>query len=108
LAYRLAVRLVLARRQGKLPRETIQQEYQMCYASDKSLEIHRTLIRPGDRVEIVDDVIASGGSALAAVRLVEQAGGLRVGIACVADMRDGPFRLEIEKRGISIFALARL
>ena len=61
LAYRLAVRLVLARRQGKLPRETIQQEYQMCYASDKSLEIHRTSIRPGDRVVIVDDVIASGG-----------------------------------------------
>jgi adenine phosphoribosyltransferase len=108
LAYRLAVRLVLARRQGKLPRETIRKEYQMCYASDKSLEIHRTSIRPGDRVVIVDDVMASGGSALAAVQLVERAGGLCVGVACVADMPDGPFRLEIEKRGISIFALARL
>lgn len=80
----------------------------MCYANDKSLEIHRSSIRPGDRVLIVDDVLASGGSALAAVRLVEHAGGLCVGISCLADMPDGPFRLEIEKRGIPIFALARL
>jgi orotate phosphoribosyltransferase len=51
----------------------------MCYASDKSLEIHRGSIRAGDRVVVVDDVLASGGSALAAVRLVERAGGVCVG-----------------------------
>ena len=80
----------------------------MCYASDKYLEIHRGSIRPGDRVVVVDDVLASGGSALAAVQLVERAGGVCVGVACVADMPDGPFRPEIERRGIPIFALARL
>ena len=108
LASQLGVRLVLARREGKLPREKIREEYVMCYATNKALEIHRSSIRPGDRVLVVDDVLASGGSALAAVRLVEQAGGLCVGVTCVADMPDGPFRLEIEKRGIPILALARL
>ena len=108
LAYRLAARLVLARRQGKLPRETIKQDYLMCYASDKCLEIHRGSIRPGDRVLVVVDVLVSGGSALAAVRLVERVGGLCVGVACVADMPDGPFRPEIEQKGIPILALARL
>jgi adenine phosphoribosyltransferase len=80
----------------------------MCYASDKSLEIHRGSIRAGDRVVVVDDVLASGGSALAAVRLVERAGGVCVGVACVADMLDGAFRPEIEQRKIPILALARL
>ena len=108
LAYLLGVRLVLARRQGKLPREKIQQDYVMCYASNKSLEIHGDSIRAGDRALIVDDVLASGGSALAAVQLVERAGGVCVGVTCVADMPDGPFRPEIERRGIPIFALARL
>jgi len=108
LAYRLRVRLVLARRQGKLPREKIQQDYLMCYASDKALEIHRGSIRAGDRVVVVDDVLASGGSALAAVRLVERAGGVCVGVACVADMLDGAFRPEIEQRKIPILTLARL
>jgi len=108
LAYRLGARLILARQRGKLPRDTIQQDYVMCYASDKCLEIHRGAMHPGDRALVVDDVLASGGSALAAVNLVEKAGGFCIGVACVADMLDGPFRREIEQRGIPISALARL
>jgi len=108
LAYRLGARLVLARQRGKLPRDTIQQDYVMCYASDKCLEIHRGAIRRGDRALVVDDILASGGSALAAVNLVEKADGVCIGVACVADMLDGPFRDQIEQRGVPISALARL
>jgi adenine phosphoribosyltransferase len=108
LAYRLGARLILARQRGKLPRDTVQQEYVMCYASAKCLEMHRSAVHPGDRALIVDDVLASGGSALAAIRLVEQARGFCIGVACIADMLDGPFRREIEQKGIPISALARL
>jgi adenine phosphoribosyltransferase len=108
LAYRLGARLILARQRGKLPRDTVQQDYVMCYASEKHLEMHRSAMHPGDRALIVDDVLASGGSALAAIRLVEQAGGFCIGVACIADMPDGPFRREIEQKGIPISALARL
>ena len=100
--------LFLARQRGKLPRDTVQQDYVMCYASGKCLEMHRSAIHPGDRAVIVDDVLASGGSALAAIRLVEQAGGICIGVACVADMLDGPFRRNIDQKGIPISALARL
>jgi len=98
----------LARQRGKLPRDTVQQDYVMCYASGKCSEMHRSAIHPGDRAVIVDDVLASGGSALAAIRLVEQAGGICIGVACVADILDVPFRRNIDQKGIPISALARL
>jgi adenine phosphoribosyltransferase len=111
LAYLLGTRLVLARRAGKLPREVHRESYDMIYASDKELELHRDAIRPGDRVAIVDDVLASGGSALATVRLVERCRGTPAAIACLADvpiLRTAPARVELEERGVRVVALAEL
>jgi len=87
LAYRLGARLILARQRGKLPRDTLQQDYVMCYANEKCLEMHRDAMHSGERALIIDDVLVSGGSALAAIRLVEASrgrlywGGLRRGYA---------------------------
>jgi adenine phosphoribosyltransferase len=108
LAYLLGRRLCLARRPGKLPGETISQDYVMSYAQDRSLVIHRDAIRAGETTLIVDDVIASGGSALAAVNLVEKAGGKCIGITCLAAMTNGPFTKQIEGKGILIRAVTKL
>ena len=74
LAYALHAGFILARKPGKLPCETISYEYGLEYGTDK-LEIHTDAIKPGQRVVIVDDLLATGGTALAAAKLVEQAGG---------------------------------
>ncbi|RPJ44087.1 MAG: adenine phosphoribosyltransferase [Candidatus Latescibacterota bacterium] len=74
LALRLGCGLVLLRKPGKLPAETIRESYALEYGTD-SLEMHRDAIRPGDRVVLVDDLLATGGTAAASARLVEAAGG---------------------------------
>lgn len=77
LAYALGAGFVLARKPGKLPYKTIRHEYVLEYGTD-SLEIHVDAIEPGQRVVVVDDLLATGGTALATIRLVEQAGGVVV------------------------------
>ena len=79
LAYALGAGFVLARKPGKLPCETMRYEYGLEYGSDV-LEIHTDSIQPGQKVVIVDDLLATGGTALATVKLVEQAGGEVVGV----------------------------
>ena len=79
LAYALGAGFVLARKPGKLPCETMRYEYGLEYGSDV-LEIHKDAIKPGQKVVIVDDLLATGGTALATVKLVEQAGGEVVGL----------------------------
>ena len=74
LAYALGAGFVLARKPGKLPCKTIRHEYALEYGTD-ALEIHTDAIKPGERVLVVDDLLATGGTALATIRLVEQAGG---------------------------------
>lgn len=79
LAYALGAGFILARKPGKLPCETMRYEYGLEYGSDV-LEIHTDSIQPGQKVVIVDDLLATGGTALATVKLVEQAGGEVVGL----------------------------
>lgn len=79
LAYALHAGFVLARKPGKLPCETIHYEYGLEYGTDV-LEIHKDAIKPGQKVVIVDDLLATGGTALATIKLVEQAGGEVVGV----------------------------
>lgn len=74
LAYALGAGFVLARKPGKLPCDTISYEYELEYGTD-SIEIHKDAIKPGQRVVVVDDLLATGGTALATIKLVEQAGG---------------------------------
>lgn len=79
LAYALHAGFVLARKPGKLPCETLRHEYGLEYGTDV-LEIHKDAIQPGQKVVIVDDLLATGGTALATIQLVEQAGGEVVGV----------------------------
>jgi len=77
--------LVPVRKPGKLPWEIEREEYALEYGTDV-LEIHRDAIAPGDRVLVVDDVIATGGTAVAAARLVERLGGELIGFAFVIEI----------------------
>jgi adenine phosphoribosyltransferase len=79
LAYALHAGFILARKPGKLPCETMRYEYGLEYGAD-ILEIHKDAIQPGQKVVIVDDLLATGGTALATIKLVEQAGGEVVGV----------------------------
>lgn len=74
VAYGLDVGFVLVRKPGKLPAETVSYEYELEYGKD-ILEIHKDAIEPGQRVVIVDDLLATGGTALTAAKLVEKLGG---------------------------------
>lgn len=74
LAYALGAGFVLARKPGKLPFTTNRYEYGLEYGADV-LEIHTDAIEPGQKVVFVDDLLATGGTAFATIRLVEQAGG---------------------------------
>jgi adenine phosphoribosyltransferase len=85
LAERFGVGFIPARKLGKLPYEKIVERYQLEYSAD-GLEMHRDSVDPGDRVLIVDDLIATAGTAVAAVKLVESLGGKVVGLAFVVEL----------------------
>ena len=85
LAVKLGAGLLLVRKDGKLPGQTIAEDYALEYGTDR-LAIHVDACTPGARVLIVDDLIATGGTALAAIRLVRRAGGVVVGARFLIDL----------------------
>ena len=85
VAYLLGKGFVPVRKKGKLPRETVSQKYDLEYGQAE-VEIHKDAVRPGQKVVIVDDLIATGGSAEAAVKLVEQLGGKVVKMIFVMEL----------------------
>jgi adenine phosphoribosyltransferase len=85
VAYALGVGFAPVRKPGKLPRETIQVEYGLEYGKD-SLTIHKDAIRPGQRVLITDDLLATGGTIEATIKLVEELGGVVAGIAFLIEL----------------------
>ena len=85
VAYRRGAGFIPVRKVGKLPWEIEQEEYVLEYGTDL-LEIHRDAVQPGERVLIVDDVIATGGTAAATARLVERLGGVVVGFAFLLEL----------------------
>ncbi len=89
VALALGTGLVIVRKQGKLPHEIVREEYELEYGSDV-IEMHADSVGPGDRVLVVDDLLATGGTAAAAVRLVEKAG---------ADVVGGAFLIELAALG---------
>ncbi len=87
VADRLGTGFVPLRKKGKLPGKVVGQDYQLEYGVDV-IEIHDDAIRAGERILIVDDLIATGGTAEAAVRLVRRVGGIAAGAAFVIDLPD--------------------
>jgi len=85
IAYRLGASFVPVRKAGKLPWAVVREEYDLEYGRDK-LEIHRDAIHPDERVLVVDDVLATGGTAAATARLVEALGGNLVGIGLLIEI----------------------
>jgi adenine phosphoribosyltransferase len=85
VAYRLGAGFVPVRKAGKLPWKTVTEIYALEYGSD-SLDIHEDAVDPGDAVYVVDDVLATGGTAAATCRLVERLGGRIAGLAFVVEL----------------------
>ena len=106
VAYRLHVGFVPIRKQGKLPAENFGQDYELEYGADR-LEMHRDAIGPGERVLLVDDLIATGGTAEAALRLISIAGGSTIGCAFVVDLPDLGGHDKLEGLGYRVLALCQ-
>ncbi len=87
VAYALGVGMVPVRKMGRLPAATEREAYDLEYGAN-TVEIHRDAIAPGERVLIVDDLLATGGTVRAAIRLVERLGGVVAGIAVLAELAD--------------------
>lgn len=87
VAYSLGVGFATARKPGKLPWKTKRCEYELEYGTD-ALEMHDDAIKPGQRVLIHDDLLATGGTAQAKVRLVEDSGGVVAGLAFIIELTD--------------------
>ena len=85
IAYNHNKPLVLIRKKGKLPCETIEQSYDLEYGS-ATIEIHKDAIKPGQKVLIVDDLMATGGTIEAMIKLVEKLGGEVAGILCLMEL----------------------
>jgi adenine phosphoribosyltransferase len=104
VAYRLSAGFVPVRKAGKLPWAVVREDYSLEYGQDK-LEIHRDAIRPGEQILVIDDVLATGGTAAATVRLVEALGGVVVGVGFLIELEDLKGRAKLE--GHRVESLAR-
>jgi adenine phosphoribosyltransferase len=94
VAFQLGAGFVPVRKAGKLPWAVVREQYSLEYGTDK-LEMHRDAIHPGERVLVVDDVLATGGTAAATCRLVEELGGVVAGLGFLLEIDglDGRARL---------------
>lgn len=99
LALRLGTGLLLVRKDGKLPGETIAEEYALEYGTDR-LAMHVDACAPGARVLLVDDLIATGGTALAAARLIERSGATLLGARFIIDLPDLGGAARLREAGI--------
>jgi adenine phosphoribosyltransferase len=104
LAFQLGVGFVPIRKKGKLPAPTVGHDYELEYGTDR-IEIHVDAIDQGDRVLLVDDLIATGGTAEAAVKLIESMGGTIIECCFVIDLPDLGGRQRLTSRGKKVFAL---
>ena len=104
LALELGCGLLLIRKDGKLPGETIAEDYALEYGSDR-LSMHVDACTPGERVLIVDDLLATGGTALAAARLIQRAGGVVTGARFVIDLPELGGAAALRGEGIEVEAL---
>lgn len=104
VAHQLGKGFVPIRKKGKLPWETISEEYQLEYGTD-TVEIHTDSIAKGSHVLLIDDLVATGGTAAAAVRLIERSGAHIVAASFVVDLPDLGGRKCLEDMGVCVTAL---
>jgi adenine phosphoribosyltransferase len=102
IAYHFGAGFIPVRKEGKLPWESEREEYSLEYGT-AALEVHRDAIKPGERVLIVDDVLATGGTARATASLVERLGGTVMGIATLIELTFLKGRQRLE--GYEFFSL---
>lgn len=104
IAHQLGKGFVPVRKAGKLPAKTVSHEYALEYGTDK-VEIHCDAINKGDKVLVIDDLLATGGTALAATTLVQKLGGKIVECAFVVELPELKGREKLEKEGHKVFSL---
>jgi len=104
LAFALGKGFIPIRKKGKLPAETIGHDYELEYGTDR-IEIHTDAIDKGEKILLVDDLIATGGTAEAACKLIEKMGGKIVECCFIIDLPDIGGRGRLEKMGQKVFAL---
>jgi adenine phosphoribosyltransferase len=104
LAYALGKGFIPIRKKGKLPAETIGHDYELEYGTDR-IEIHTDAIAKGEKVLLVDDLIATGGTAEAACKLIDKMGGKIVECCFIIDLPDIGGHARLEKHGHKVFAL---
>lgn len=104
IAHQLSVGFVPIRKQGKLPGRTLAENYTLEYGA-AVVEIHDDAIAPGERVLVVDDLLATGGTAQAGIRLVERLGGEIVACSFIIDLPDLGGRARLEAMGMQVHTL---
>ena len=104
VAHQLSVGFIAIRKKGKLPWSTYTVEYELEYGTD-AMEIHTDSVKPGDQIFLIDDLIATGGSACAAVELIRRSGGIVVGASFVIDLPDLGGRKKLESLGVPVHTL---
>lgn len=106
IAHQLSIGFVPVRKKGKLPGAVISEHYTLEYG-EAVVEIHDDAIQPGEKILIVDDLLATGGTAAAGIKLVERLGGEIVGCAFVIDLPELGGRKVLEGMGYEIHALCQ-
>ncbi|MEM6462399.1 MAG: adenine phosphoribosyltransferase [Pseudomonadota bacterium] len=104
VAHQLSCGFVPIRKKGKLPHETVQISYQLEYGTDE-MEMHRDAIGDGDKVILVDDLIATGGTAEGALKLLNRMGAEVVAACFVVDLPDLGGRKKLEEAGVTVRTL---
>jgi adenine phosphoribosyltransferase len=104
VAFRIGAGFVPVRKPGKLPWAVVREEYSLEYGTDK-LEMHRDAIHPGERVLVIDDVLATGGTASATCRLVEELGGVVAGLGFLIEIAGLNGRSKLGNRRVESLAV---
>jgi adenine phosphoribosyltransferase len=104
VAHQLSCGFIPVRKKGKLPYKTIGQSYELEYGTDQ-VEIHVDAVEDGDNILLIDDLIATGGTAEAAIKLIQRAGGEVIGCSFIVDLPDLGGRRRLEEMGVKVLTL---